>query len=126
MTPANTAGSNGLVAYKLERISCAAVMARSEPAAAPPNAGARPSRSIRCRTCSRCAPSASRNTDLRAALRHQVCEHAEQTHGSKQQRYAREGRQQCCFEICVERKLVDDLIHRKHVRGGEFAIHLLD
>jgi hypothetical protein len=48
------------VAYKLERISCAAAMARSEPAAAPPNAGTRPSSSIRRRTCSRCAPSASR------------------------------------------------------------------
>ena len=50
MTPANTAGSRDLVAYKLERISCAAAIASSEPAAAPPSAGARPSSSIRSRT----------------------------------------------------------------------------
>ena len=60
MTPANTEGSRDLVAYKLERISCATAMASSEPAAAPPSAGARPSSSIRSRTCSHCAPSASR------------------------------------------------------------------
>jgi len=56
-----------LVANKLERISCAAAMARSEPAAAPPNAGARPSSSIQMQDVfSRC-PECQPDTDLRAA-----------------------------------------------------------
>jgi len=36
----------GLVAYKLERASCAAAIARSEPATTPPKAGRRPSTSM--------------------------------------------------------------------------------
>ncbi len=102
MTPANTAGSSGVVAYKLERISCAAAMASREPAAAPPSAGTRPSSSIRCRTCSRCAPSASRIPISVRRCVTKYARHAEQTHGGQQQRYAREGRQQPRFETCVE------------------------
>jgi hypothetical protein len=48
-------------------------------------------------------PECQPDTDLRAALRRQICERAEQAHGSQQQRYAREDRQQRRFEICVER-----------------------
>ena len=97
MTPANTPGSRDLAEHL--RGGDGEERARGSPA----ERGSETIEQHQTQDVFSLRPECQPDADLRAALRYQVCEHAEQTHGSQQQRYAREDRQQCRFEICVER-----------------------